>query len=422
MKLVDEVDLNSLTAKGQYWANNINVTGLPTTFPSTCDTLAVDVDTVDTGASNKVKQTIITMDRDTGTSHNRVWSRVGEYTTPNASDLLWTAFVEVLNENSITGAASTITKDNLANNKLIGSNGSGKVVVTPFGYSATAITPDTTNAVDIGTQSLYFQGGHFQYVNFMSAEDVNEGNLDADAGSLGLFGVNELALGYGNNNKDLTFTVSGLTLSKNLLVKNGNRITFQDGDTSSPEEVSMQMEGNDLTFYGKANNNAEVEVARLTYDGNFSVNNNIVAKNDISAVGNITGSNTTKVYSIYQQVTATAANITMVNNDQVEVLFIGTNVGGSNWFEVRNKSGVSSQMIWSSITDGVSASGSLNQTSNGKLTVASPTSTSGERTISIYIVGRNSTGNGLKGVVVDIAMKWASTSYAVGVVRVSGAY
>lgn len=279
-----------------------------------------------------------------------------------------------------------------------------------FTFNSDVLYPDLNNTIDFGSESKAFKGGHFQYVNFMSAANANEGNIDADAGSLGLFGTTELALGHGNNNKDLTFTSSGVTLNEDLTVKSGKSIRFVDADTSNPEIVSLRNEGNDLAFYGKLNTEAEVEVARLTYDGNLTVK------------GDVSGANTTKVYSIYQQVTATAANITLVDDDRVRVKFVGTNVGGSIWFEVYNKSGVSSNMIWSSITDGVSASGNLNQTDGNGLSVASPTSTSGERTISVYIVGRNGTGNGLKGVVVDIAMRWASTSFAVGVVRVSGAY
>lgn len=179
----------------------------------------------------------------------------------------------------INGAASTVVRDNLSGNKLATSDGNGKLASSVLEYSATVLNPTTNNDYDLGTTEKYFRGGHFQYVNFMSAAGVNEGNLDADSGSLGLFGTTELALGRGNNVKDLTFTADGLTLYQNLTVRNGYKITFRDGDTSNPEEVSMKMDGNDLTFYGKVNTSAEVEVARLTYDGNLTVKGDVKAAN-----------------------------------------------------------------------------------------------------------------------------------------------
>ncbi|HDZ9226476.1 TPA: hypothetical protein RUZ17_002927 [Vibrio cholerae] len=174
----------------------------------------------------------------------------------------------------VTGAASTILTDNVTADKVLVSDGNGKVSPSVLSYSATLIEPETANSVDLGSATKYFQSGHFQYVNFMSAEGVNEGNVDADAGSLGLFGTTELALGYGNNNKDLTFTSTGLTLSKDMTLIQGTNVKFQDADSSGKEGVNLRMNGNNLGFFGVLNGVEDTTpIAQLTYDGKFSARN-----------------------------------------------------------------------------------------------------------------------------------------------------
>jgi hypothetical protein len=309
----------------------------------------------------------------------------------------------------------------------------GSVTPVPFAVGSSGATwspvsihnpqydllPDTSNTKFIGGSGNYYRGGFFEYLNFMSADSVTEGNIDADAGSLGVFGETELALGHGNNNKDMTFTSTGISVNENVTVVAGKHIKFEDSDTEGKEHVRLEIDGNDLAFKGHANGvDSTGNPVKITYD------NKLIAPSmsgNTTLAGDFSSDNSTKVYSIYQQLSASAQDITLVDNSQVRVKFIGTNVGGSNWFEVYNKSGVTSSMVWSAISDGTSSSGRSDIANGSGLKVKSPSSTTGERTVSIFISGRNGSGSGLKGVVVDIGMAWLG-SYAVGTVRVTGAF
>lgn len=312
----------------------------------------------------------------------------------------------------------------------------GSVTAVPFAIGTTGATwsavskhnpecdllPDASNTRLVGGSDNYYRGGFFEYVNFMSANSTTEGNIDADAGSLGVFGETELALGHGNNNKDMTFTSTGISVNENITVVAGKHIKFEDADTTGKEHVRLEISDNDLVFKGHANGTDSTgSPVKITYD------NKLVAPNmsgNTTLAGDFSSDNSTKVYSIYQALSATAANITLVDNSQVKVKFVGTDVGGSAWFEVYNKSGVTSSYIWSAISDGTSSSGVSSIAKDNGLNINSSSSTAGEKTISIFIPGRNGTGYGLKGVVVDIAMYWAgsTTKYAVCVVKVSGAF
>lgn len=136
------------------------------------------------------------------------------------------------------------------------------------------LVPSVTDAVNIGSESLYYKGGYYQFVNFMSAANVSEGNVDADSGSLGVFGTTELALGHGNNTKDMTFSSAGITVNDNMTFLNGNSIRFQDADSTQKEGVNIRMNGNDLAFYG-VNQGVEgtTPIATLTYQGVFTAAN-----------------------------------------------------------------------------------------------------------------------------------------------------
>lgn len=287
------------------------------------------------------------------------------------------------------------------------------------------VMPDVADVRNIGSAITPYKSVNTQFINFYSTVDgnqVNEGNVDADAGSLGVFGETELALGHGNNNKDMTFTSTGISVNENMTVVAGKHIKFEDADTTGKEHVRLEISDNDLVFKGHANGTDSTgSPVKITYD------NKLIAPNmsgNTTLAGDFSSDNSTKVYSIYQALSATAANITLIDNSQVKVKFVGTDVGGSAWFEVYNKSGVTSSYIWSAISDGTSSSGVTSIAKDNGLNINSSSSTAGEKTISIFISGRNGTGYGLKGVVVDIAMYWAgsTTKYAVCVVKVSGAF
>lgn len=177
---------------------------------------------------------------------------------------------------TITGAATTVTTNNLTTSRVLVSDSNGKIAGSLFSYSDIgAILPVTTNLNSFGSDTKWFKEGWFQYINFMADNGVNEGTLDADNGSLGLFGTTELAIGYGNNNKDLTFTISGLTLSKDLTILNGNSLKFEDADSTAKEGVNLRMNGNNLAFYG-VNQGVEetVPAAEITFDSRLLVRHN----------------------------------------------------------------------------------------------------------------------------------------------------
>ncbi|WVX87598.1 hypothetical protein EniLVp02_0259 [Vibrio phage EniLVp02] len=172
----------------------------------------------------------------------------------------------------LSGAISTVVGDNLPVSNMVVTDGFGKLAGSSLDYSQTSLIPQTHDAFELGSQEKSFKSGYFQFLNFQSASGVNEGNIDADPNSLGIFGVTELALGFGNNNKDLTFTATGLTLSKDLTVLNGNNIKFQDGDSENKEGVNLRMNGNNLGFYGVEQGvEGSTPAIEVTYDGRVSI-------------------------------------------------------------------------------------------------------------------------------------------------------
>ena len=126
------------------------------------------------------------------------------------------------------------------------------------------------------------KGGYSQQINLMSGVDVNEGKLSATTGCLGLYGTNELALGYGDTSKDLTFKSTGLVLNKDMTVSYGNNIVFVDNDTGSvPESVKLRMESNDLAFYGTSDGVYDTKIVKFTHDGHSEFSKSIFVRDDL---------------------------------------------------------------------------------------------------------------------------------------------
>ena len=268
------------------------------------------------------------------------------------------------------------------------------------------IVPDVKNVRFVGSDTKYYRGGWFEYINFMSDSEVSEGNIDADTGSLGVYGENELALGYGNNNKDMTFTSNGIALKQNMVVDVGKSIKFEDGDTTGKEHVRMEISGNDLVFRGHANGaDSAVQPIKFTY------------QNKIESV------NSTKVYSLYRSLVSATQTSTIVDDERIKITFSADNTENTNWFIITNKSGKPCHFIWSAIHKSSASSGKSIISDGSGLTVSSPDKGSA-KTISIGITGRDESGLGEVGVCVDITMHatTGANNKAVATIKVSGIY